>query len=155
MTRAFRLLATSFALLGVVAACSSGASSPGSSSATVAGTNWTIDLGALPAAVPGSSTVTVPGTIPSSVTVTLSFSADTATGFSGCNTFTGPYTTVSHTGLQIGPLVATQKACAAQLMVVEKAYLGQLAKVRLFQISGSTLLLTDTNGNVLLRYTKV
>jgi heat shock protein HslJ len=50
---------------------------------------------------------------------TLSFIAGTASGSSGCNTFTGPYQ-VNGPSMAIGLLASTRMACPDPVMVFEQ-----------------------------------
>ena len=65
---------------------------------------------------------------PDGVTATLDLASGMASGSSGCNTYSGPYT-VDGPSLAIGPFASTERACAEPAMSFEQAYLAALAGV--------------------------
>ena len=62
-----------------------------------------------------------------------------ASGFSGCNTFTGSFEMYGN-ALTFTPLAATQRACI-EGMDIEPAYLSRLQSVTRFKIEGDSLTL--------------
>ena len=87
--------------------------------------------------------------------LTLSLGADgQATGFSGCNRFTGGYKSDGRSTLQFGDLAATARACVGPGMAIESAYLKALGSVKRMQIVGSKLELLDEDGTQLLKYSR-
>ena len=87
--------------------------------------------------------------------VTLNLGVDgQASGFSGCNRFTGEYKTNGESLLQVGNVAATTRACDGPGMEVESAYLQALSSVRRMQIIGSKLELLDGEGAQLLSYSR-
>ena len=93
------------ALGALLVAC---ASAPGSAM-ELNGSKWTLasaERGAL--ATPGSG-------------VTLEFSADQLSGYSGCNSYTASYTFANGT-LSVGTVSATKRGCADAAGAVEKAW---------------------------------
>ena len=65
---------------------------------------------------------------------TIAFGADgTASGFAGCNTFSGPYST-DGAAFDIGPLITTKMACQAPGGSVESAFLTALDTTDSWQI---------------------
>jgi heat shock protein HslJ len=81
---------------------------------------------------------------------TIAFGVDgTVSGFAGCNTFTGSFTTDGAT-VTMGPLATTKMACVPPGSEVESAYLGSLAGVRSWKIDAGKLTLEN---DVLLRFT--
>lgn len=75
------------------------------------------------------------------VAVTATFEAGTVSGFSGCNTYNGPYT-VDGSKLTIGPNIArTSKACEPAQMSVEDAYLERLVKTASYKVLNKNLTL--------------
>jgi heat shock protein HslJ len=109
--------------------------------ASLAGTEWTLDADSLDVAVPDQ------------VAFTASFDAERIAGISGCNNYSGEFTSTDAGGLSIGMLISTQMACAPDVEAVETAYLGELAQVDAFQISGDTLVLSG-GGADLLRFSR-
>lgn len=79
-------------------------------------------------------------------TLRLDSGESRASGFAGCNRFSGPYT-LSGDSLSFGALVATKMACA-QGNDVETAYLAALGTVRSFSVSDSVLTLRSADGPV-------
>lgn len=79
-------------------------------------------------------------------TLRLDSSNSRASGFAGCNRFTGSYT-LNADSLSFGPLAATKMACA-QGNEVEVAYLQALSQVRGFTASDSLLTLHGDSAGV-------
>lgn len=80
-------------------------------------------------------------------TLTLDSSSNRASGFAGCNRFTGSYT-LNGDSLSFGAMAVTKMACA-QGNEVEVAYLQALSQVRLFSLMDSVLTLrADAGGDV-------
>jgi heat shock protein HslJ len=104
------------------------------------GTNWVLtDKSALGVSLSG-------------VAVTASFAEDTLAGESGCNAYNTSYS-VNGRRMTIGADIATTlRACPPGPAAVERAYLTLLPKTASFEISGSTLSLSDKNGKQLLVY---
>ena len=72
--------------------------------------------------------------------------AGRVSGFSGCNTFTGPYT-VMDAALSVGPLASTRRAClSSALQLQEQSYLKSLQDVRGFEVAGTQLTLVTRAG---------
>jgi heat shock protein HslJ len=97
----------------------------------------------------GESTLT---SVPDNVKATAEFSADQISGSSGCNRFTGGYTTEGKT-IDIGPLASTAMACVGEAMTVEAEYLARLDVVATFSIGEGTMTMSDGSGQVVLTYT--
>ena len=86
-------------------------------------------------------------------TLTLNLGADSqASGFSGCNRYTGGYKSDARSVLEFGNLAVTMRACVGPGMAIESAYLKALGSVKRMQIVGSTLELLDADGTPLLMY---
>ena len=86
--------------------------------------------------------------VPASTGATLAFASGTASGTSGCNTFSGPYA-VDGQSLDIGPLTSTRKACPGPVMATEQAYFAALEAVTTWAVPqdapmGTQLTLTGT-----------
>jgi heat shock protein HslJ len=79
-------------------------------------------------------------------TLRLDSGESRASGFAGCNRFSGPYT-LSGDSLSFGALVSTKMACA-QGNDVETAYLAALGSVRSFSVSDSVRTLRSADGPV-------
>jgi heat shock protein HslJ len=80
------------------------------------------------------------------VDLTATFGTDgTVSGFSGCNTFNGPYT-LSGDAIKIGPIATTKMACAADAMTTEAQYLAALASSTTVELAPTTLGLRDASG---------
>ena len=78
---------------------------------------------------------------------TAAFSDGTISGSTGCNTFSGPYTTTKPDGITIGDLAVTLAACLDdQAAAVEQQYLAALAAATTYTIDGDRLTLRDPNG---------
>lgn len=69
-------------------------------------------------------------------------------GFGGCNQFSGRFT-VSGDTLSIGPLVATLRACADDVMTREGELFQALQGTRMAASSGDELILKAAEGTVL------
>jgi heat shock protein HslJ len=82
---------------------------------------------------------------------TIEFGADgSASGFSGCNTFSGTFTTDGET-IALGPLATTKMGCERPASAVETEYLRALSGVTTWSIEPDGRLLLA--GSVPLRYT--
>lgn len=115
-----------------------GGSSPGS--AGLPGSQWELDIGALGGA--GGS----------EVSSFLAFGQDARVhGNDGCNDFSGAYQS-DGTALRLGPLAATQRACAGPAQEVAAKVGPALERVRSFEQQADTLVLQDADGEPLLRY---
>ena len=84
--------------------------------------------------------VTITATIISNQDITLKFykEGNRVSGFSGCNTFGGSYTTLAPTKLTFSQMMSTMKACATH-MDLEAAYMKMLQEVDNYSVSGNTL----------------
>ena len=79
------------------------------------------------------------------VVPTLHLEDGTVTGFSGCNTFHGTYTT-DGTSLTFGLLATTMMACEAPASTVESELLHRLEETTSFTVGVSGLELLDASG---------
>jgi heat shock protein HslJ len=79
-------------------------------------------------------------------TLRLESATARASGFAGCNRFSGPYT-LGADSLSFGALASTKMACA-QGNDVEVAYLAALAEVRTFTATDSVLTLLGNGAAV-------
>jgi heat shock protein HslJ len=80
---------------------------------------------------------------------TLLLSEGTASGFGGCNRFTGSYT-LAPPALSFGGIAQTQMACGPVESAIERAYLDRLAKVAKYEATTPGLVLQDSSGATLL-----
>jgi heat shock protein HslJ len=100
------------------------------------GTTWRLDA-------PGSTAGDVKDARATSPTVR--FADGRASGFSGCNRFTGGYTREGDT-LTVGRLAGTMMACPEPRMAAEKAFLAGLSGPHRVAITGDRLTLTPASG---------
>ncbi|MFN2137216.1 MAG: META domain-containing protein, partial [Candidatus Promineifilaceae bacterium] len=88
---------------------------------------------------------TLPGT-----SITLEAGNGTLSGFAGCNTYNGTFSSTLMAGptnnITVGPLRTTSMACSEEIMDQEQAYLANLESASSYTISGSTLTLTTAGG---------
>ena len=81
---------------------------------------------------------------------TLLLEEGNASGFGGCNTFTGGYE-LDGDSISIGPLAGTLMACELQKMAVEGAYMPALEAADAWSIDGDELVLSS-GGEETLRF---
>lgn len=80
---------------------------------------------------------------------TLRLENGRATGFAGCNTFTGTYS-LRGRDLTISALATTRKACESGVRtILESRFLRDLERVNTTTMSGSVLVLTTDDGTIL------
>ena len=82
---------------------------------------------------------------------TLLLDAGRASGFAGCNRYTGAYTLASPS-LSFGTVGSTSMACGAVETAIEHAYLDRLAKVSKFVLTAPGLQLQDSTGATVLTF---
>lgn len=146
-----RTVATMVMLLALPLAGCASSSDSGSAGAAktpaqlLADTTW--DLAQYAPA--GKSALTA---VPDSVKATAEFTTDQISGSSGCNRFSGGYTTDGNT-IDIGPLASTLMACVGEAMAVEADYLARLDEAATFSIGDGTMTMSDKDGQVVLSYT--
>ena len=126
----------------LVAACGGAAATPSPAADRLSGTTWAL-------------TSVDDQAVPADVVVTLAFAAGTASGSSGCNTYTGPYT-VDGQSLDFGALASTRMACAGAAMALEQAYLAALDGVTTWAVPqdvamGTELTLTGSGPKLRVR----
>lgn len=86
--------------------------------------------------------------------ITLAFDAkeNRASGFSGCNRYSGSYT-LDHNQLRFGAMMSTKMACADDARNrTEQQFLEALAHVDSYAYEQETLTLYDANAAQLLRF---
>ena len=81
---------------------------------------------------------------------TLLLEEGNASGFGGCNTFTGGYE-LDGDSISIGPLAGTLMACELQKMTVEGAYMPALEAADAWSIDGDELVISS-GGEETLRF---
>jgi len=81
--------------------------------------------------------------------ITAAFTTDgKLSGFSGCNSYNGTYTT-SGSSITVSKIAVTQKACKRAVMAGEKAYLAALTAARTYSIAKGMLTLKTRRGRPL------
>ena len=78
---------------------------------------------------------------------------DQVNGYAGCNSFTGSVTINGNT-VAIGPVAATRRFCES-VMEQENAFLLALESAATFHISGEAMAVSDSLGNVSMRFVAV
>jgi heat shock protein HslJ len=87
-------------------------------------------------------------------TLTAEFTKTMVSGESGCNTFSGGYTTSGDT-IDIGPLASTLRACAdPAVSTQEQQYLAALELATTFRVTGTRLDLFRNGGTIAVTYEK-
>lgn len=78
--------------------------------------------------------------------ISLVFSGDSISGFSGCNNYSSTYRSTRAAGssnnISVGPISSGQAMCDESIMNQEQNYLSSLASARSYSISGNTLSLS-------------
>ena len=100
---------------------------------------WQVDSFATPS---GSVSVPIAGT-----SLEVTFGLLNVSGFSGCNSFSGTYSTNGNV-VRIGGLASTRIACPQDVMDQELAFLTALQGVAFIDYQGSTVLLEDRNNRI-------
>jgi heat shock protein HslJ len=85
----------------------------------------------------------IPGT-----SVSLQFANGNLSGFAGCNSYNGTYTTTASGGITVGPITSSQALCDENIMNQEQTYLSSLQSASSYTISGTTLTLTTASGSL-------
>lgn len=83
----------------------------------------------------------------------ITFAADgNAFGSGGCNRFRGGFRREGAEGLSLGPVASTMMACEGPKTEQEQRFHAALGGVKRWRVEGELLLLSDAEGNVLLRF---
>jgi heat shock protein HslJ len=90
-------------------------------------------------------------TLAEGIVASAVFTGGNVFGSSGCNQYRGPYT-LDGDSLEIGKTSSTLKACPPPADEIEHAYLAALGQVASWEIDGEELVLSDADGNELLRF---
>jgi heat shock protein HslJ len=86
--------------------------------------------------------------------ITARFMADgKVSGFSGCNSYNGAYTTSGGSISVSRRLAVTRKACARPVMLQERLYLAALTAAKTYSIAGEVLKLGGRSGLTLAKLT--
>jgi heat shock protein HslJ len=84
--------------------------------------------------------------------ITLETQGGKFSGFAGCNTYQGSYTTTQNSdgsfAISVSGLTGTGMACPEEIMQQEQTYLSMLSAVMAGQIQGSTLNLNSAQGEL-------
>jgi len=107
-----------------------------------------------PATVEGPWTITLVNngsgavsSVPAGVSATISFMPDgTVSGFGGCNSFGGGYSTGPANKIAIGPLMSTMQACGDPADTLERQLLTALQNSTKWNVTAGTLDLRDDGG---------
>lgn len=142
MTSFFKRFVLPFALPFMFSACAQTGGNKGPTLATMSGTNWTVLTMAGIAAITADRS-------------TLRFMSDKeVAGFGGCNNFNGPVR-MEAGKLMFGPIVSTKRACVGPTQEQETLFFKHLNDVRSARMLGEDLVLTNANGDTLLRLRKL
>jgi heat shock protein HslJ len=87
---------------------------------------------------------------PADFTITADFTDDEVGGRSAVNSYGGPYTADSDGAFSVGPLASTQMAGPEPAMRAESVFFELMDQAAAYTSDGSTLTLSDQNGNELL-----
>ncbi len=91
-------------------------------------------------------------TVPWSVDATLELESGAASGFGGCNRFSGSYALDGDSLTFADAISRTFAACTGEGQTVEDAYLANLPVTATWAIEGDTLSLADSAGDVILTF---
>jgi heat shock protein HslJ len=124
--------------LALVSGCTTpGATGPAQDPAALEGATWLLT---------GTSVADVD---PTQLGITAEFASGTMSGFSGVNSYSGPYEAKDDGTFSAGPLAGTLMAGPEPLMKAEQTYLKLVDDAKSFAIADSTLTLTSTDGSTL------
>lgn len=86
--------------------------------------------------------------------ITLKFSEEGISGWSGCNFYFAGYSIQTNNGIEINELANTAMGCPepAGILEQEKGYLNSLRSATSYDLEGETLFVSDEHGNILLQY---
>jgi heat shock protein HslJ len=126
---------SSVVLLGLAAGCGSGS---GGDPADIEDKPWQL-------------TSATGLTIPDGVVPSAAFTGGNVFGTAGCNTYRASYT-LDGDSLEIGEPAGTLIGCPPPVDEFEHAYLDALGQVASWELDGEELVLSDADGNALLRY---
>jgi len=134
------LAALALLALAACSAAGGGAEAGSAPAASATGREWRlVELGGRPAAMGAGGRP-----------ATLRLDAGRASGFAGCNSFSGGYRMMAGSSLVFSPLASTRMACA-EGMELEREYLAALEATRSFRLTTQGLELLGERG-VLARF---
>ena len=84
---------------------------------------------------------------PADFTITATFADGQISGWSGVNSYRGPYSLGSGNSFAAGPLVSTEIAGPEPAMRAESAYVTLLGQARAYELAEGRLTLLDESGN--------
>jgi heat shock protein HslJ len=142
MTRLLKRFVLPFALPLVLSACAQTGGSTAPTLATMSGTNWT------------AMTMSGMASIESDKSTLRFLSDKEVAGSGGCNTFSGP-ARMDAGKMMLGPIVSTKRACVGPVQAQESMFFKHLSEVRGARMLGDDLVLTNANGDTLLRLRKM
>ena len=87
------------------------------------------------------------------VGVNASFDGSTMSGVSGCNQYSASYDATGNE-ISVGEIAGTLMACPEDAMAVEDQYRQLLAEVTTFEVSGSSMSMSDSEGTPVLRFSR-
>jgi PKD repeat protein len=95
------------------------------------------------------TTWVLPGSLPDTQ-ITALFDGATVSGSSGCNSYSGPYSSTRAAGpsnsISVGELTITQMACEEAVMAQEQAYLAALSAAQSYTVQGNSLTIAHAGG---------
>jgi len=86
--------------------------------------------------------------LPMTLSINFDASSNRVSGFSGCNSFFGDYTTDGNT-ISFGPLATSKKYCQDAQNKIERQFLDVLSKTRTYKIEGNSIYLSNDDGQLL------
>lgn len=81
--------------------------------------------------------------------ITIAFDGTNAAGFSGVNSYSGPYEAKDDGSITMGPFASTLMAGPDDLMQAESAFMGALEGVTAYEVDAEQLTLTTEDGATL------
>jgi heat shock protein HslJ len=85
--------------------------------------------------------------------VDASFDGSTMSGASGCNRYNAAYEATGNE-ISIGAIAGTMMACPEDEMAVENQYRQLLAEVTSFEVSGSSMSMSEAEGTSVLQFSQ-
>jgi heat shock protein HslJ len=139
----------------VAAACTGSTATPSPSTATsgASGASGGSSLEGTWALVKYTSPDGTEFTVPSSVTPTITFAGDAASGNAGCNTFNA-IATVTPTTVSFSQVQSTKLACQDPMASIETLFLQALNLSNSYTVEGNTLTMSGPGGRPKLVFTK-
>jgi len=79
---------------------------------------------------------------------TINFTADSASGYAGCNTWRASITTRRATALAFGPVATTRMTCPPSSMQTERNFLAMLRQTRAYLVTDKGMTLYDSRNRI-------